>query len=230
MKSKRKAAMLVDIAMAAVLIATMATAIVQEVPHEWLGMALFVLVTTHIVLNRKWLAALPRMRRSPLLVLQVAMLAILVGGILGMVASSLVLSKHVFGFLPALPGAAWARRVHLLCSYWVFVAAFAHAGLHMRLPRHLAPRAVLAIRIATVAAACYGAYCFVLLQMPAYLAGRIQFAVIDFQVPLAVSLARYAGAAALVTIVFHGIRAALDRAKGQRRDGRGGRGGKEPEA
>lgn len=198
--------------MAAAFVATMATAIVQEAPHEYLGVALFALVVAHIVLNRKWLAALPRMRRSALLVAQVVTLVVLVACIVGQVASSLVLSKHAFGFLPALPGASWARRVHMLCAYWSFVAAFAHAGLHMRAPANMDARKLRAVRVALAAISCYGVYSFVRLGMPAYLTGRVQFAMVDFGTPLVLSFARYASVAVLVATAAHLAREALDSA------------------
>ena len=198
--------------MAVAFVATMATAIVQEAPHEYLGVALFALVVAHIVLNRRWLAALPRMRRTGLLVAQVATLAVLVGCILGQVASSLVLSKHAFGFLPALPGAGWARRVHMLCAYWSFVAAFAHAGLHMRVPANMDARKLRAVRAGLAAISCYGVYSFVRLGMPAYLTGRVQFAMVDFGTPLVLSFARYASVAVLVGTAAHIARGALDHA------------------
>ena len=196
--------------MAVAFVATMATAIVQEAPHEYLGVALFALVVAHIVLNRKWLAALPRMRRSALLVAQVVTLVVLVTCIVGQVASSLVLSKHAFGFLPALPGASWARRVHMLCAYWSFVAAFAHAGLHMRVPANMDARKLRAVRAGLAAISCYGVYSFMRLGMPAYLAGRVQFAMVDFGTPLVLSFVRYASVAVLVASAAHLIREALD--------------------
>lgn len=201
--------------MAATFVATMATALVQEAPHEYLGVALFALVVAHIVLNRRWLAALPRMRRNALLVAQAVTLALLVACIAGQVASSFVLSKHAFGFMPALPGASWARRVHMLCSYWSFVAAFAHAGLHMRAPAHMGQRRLRALQVVLTAVCCYGAYSFARLGMPAYLAGCVQFAMADFGTPLVLSLARYASVAVLVATVAYRVREALDHGRGR---------------
>ena len=105
--ARRSAKIAVDVAMGIVLVALMTTALVQEAPHEWLGVALFVLVIVHVVLNRRWMAAVPRRRRDALSVLQLVVLAALGICVVGMAASGLVLSKHVFGFLPVLPGAAW---------------------------------------------------------------------------------------------------------------------------
>ena len=200
------ARIVIDIALAAVLVALMATAIVQEAPHEWLGVGLFALIVAHIVVNRRWLAAILRMRRDALRVLQLVVLVGLVACIVGQVVSSVVISKHAFGFLPVLPGASWARRVHMICSYWSFVLAFAHTGLHARLPKNMAPWQTWIARAAFAAVACYGVYSFVQLGLGPYLLGQVQFAFADSSAPLAMSVARYASVAVLVASVFHYIR------------------------
>lgn len=71
MKSKNSVKIVLDIALVATLVAVMATALVQEAPHEWLGMALFVCMIAHMVFNRKWLASMFRGRHSALRVLQI---------------------------------------------------------------------------------------------------------------------------------------------------------------
>ena len=206
MVGKRAVKIALDIALALVLVAVMTTALVQEAPHEWLGVALFVLMTVHIVLNRKWLAAVFRGRYGALRVLQVVMLVGLVACVVGQIASSLVLSKHAFGFLPALPGAGWARRVHMLCSYWAFVLAFAHAGLHMRAPKGMSLWQIWALRILFAAVACFGVYSFAQLGLWQYLIGQVQFAFADYSTPLALTAVRYASVAVLVMGVFHYVR------------------------
>ena len=199
----------VDIMMAGLLVAVMGTALVQEAPHEWLGLALFVLMIAHIVLNRKWLASIFRGRHDVLRVVQIVILAGLVLCMVGQVASSLVLSKYAFGFLPALPGASWARRVHMLCSYWAFVLAFAHVGLHIRKPKNMAAWQLWTIRALAATIACFGLVSAFQLGMPSYLAGQVQFAAADFQTPLALVFARYASVAVLVATVFYCIRTAM---------------------
>ncbi|MBR3158830.1 MAG: DUF4405 domain-containing protein [Atopobiaceae bacterium] len=216
MKANRAMKIVVDIALSAVLVATMSTALVQEVPHEWLGIALFVLMVTHVVLNRKWILGIMRSRRKAPYTLHLILIAALLVCLVGMIASSLVLSKHVFGFLPALPGASWARRIHMLFSYWMFVIAFAHVGLHIRIPRRMAPWKLRVMRVAAAAVAAYGVYAFARLGLFAYLTGQVQFAMADFDTPLAVTFARYTGVAALVAIAFHGVQAALTAAGGRR--------------
>lgn len=208
--SRRWARVAVDVALAVLFVAVMATALVQEVPHEYLGIAVFAAVVVHVVLNRRWFKALTHGRYRAVRVLQFVAVVGLLVCIVGQVASSLVLSKFAFGFLPALPGAALARRVHMLCSYWSFVFAFAHAGLQLkgfgRLVRAkgAAPAAsVWLARVGAVAVSCYGVYAFVQMNMGAYLLGQVQFAFADFTVPIALLFARYAAVAVLVTGAFY---------------------------
>ena len=200
----------IDVAMAAVYVALMATALVQEVPHEYLGIALFALVVAHVVLNWRWFAALARGRYDALRAVQLVAVVGLLACIVAQVASSLVLSKHAFGFLPALPGASWARRVHMLCSYWGFVFAFAHVGLQLRAAlvrlgagRSMVATAKWACRAASVAVASFSAWSFAALGMPAYLTGQVQFAFADFSAPLALTFAQYASIGVLVAGVFY---------------------------
>jgi len=205
-KGKKAAKVTLDIAMALVFVAIMTTALVQEAPHEWLGVTLFVLMAIHIVLNRRWLASIFRGRHSTLRIIQIVVIVGLAVYIVGQFASSLVLSKHAFGFLPALPGAGWARSVHMLCSYWAFVFAFAHAGLHARTPKNMAPWQRWTVRIISAVVACFGAYSFAQLGLWQYLTGQVQFAFADYSVPLALAFARYASVAVLVAGAFHYIR------------------------
>lgn len=209
-KGRRWARVAVDVALAVLIVAVMATALVQEAPHEYLGIAVFAVVVAHVVLNRRWFKALTHGRYGAVRVLQLVAVVGLVACVVGQVASSLVLSKFAFGFLPTLPGAGWARRAHMLCSYWSFVFAFAHAGLQLKGFGRLvgakgaAPTAAVWLaRIAAVAISCYGVYAFVQLNIGAYLLVQVQFAFADFSAPIALSFVCYAAVAVLVTSAFH---------------------------
>ena len=215
---RRIARVCVDCALAALLVAVMATALVQEAPHEYLGCALLAAVVAHIVLNRRWFAALFRGHYSAVRVLQVVAVAGVAVCMGAQMASALVLSKFAFGFLPALPGASWARSVHLVCSYWGFVFAFAHVGLHAKGFARLARRsgkshpsaAVWAMRAAVAIVALLGAVSFVQLDFAAYLFGRVQFAGADYDSALWLIFARYASVAVLIATVFYWVRSAIE--------------------
>lgn len=210
MTSMMKIRVIVDAVLAGLLVSVMATTLVQEAPHEYLGMALFAAIAAPAALNRRRLKALLRGRRNAVRTLRLVAIAGLAACVVGQAASALVLSKFAFGFLPVLPGASLARRVHMLCSYWGFALAFAHAGLHIRVLGRLmhsggagnalgAPRyAIWAAPLLFLAVACFGAYSFVRLDFGAYLLGQVQFAFADYNAPIAFSLTSYASIAVLI--------------------------------
>lgn len=218
----RRAHIVVDTVLAGLFVAVMATALVQEAPHEYLGASLFVAVVAHVALNRRWFKALARGRYNAVRILRLATIAGLLICIIGQVASALVLSKFVFGFLPVLPGASLARRAHMLCSYWGFVLAFAHVGLQLKGFCRLmyvdgvsdaagARRYVIWTgRFLFALTACFGAYSFVSLRFGAYLLGQVQFAVAGYGMSIALSLMGYASIAVLIAGLFHYLRAALE--------------------
>lgn len=207
----------IDAALALCFVAVMATALVQEAPHEYLGLTLFVLMLAHVVVNRRWFSTLARGRYSAVRVLQVVSIVGLVVCVVGQIASAVVLSKHALGFLPAVPGASWARQAHLLCSYWSFAFAFAHVGLQFKGMlvrmgglRDIPVAGLWALRAVWFVVAVFGAVSFVQLGMADYLFARVQFAAADYGAPLALTLSRYAAVAVLIAGLFHYLRVALE--------------------
>ena len=221
----RRIRVAVDTSLAALFIVVMATALVQEASHEYLGVGLFAAVVAHTILNRRRFRALLRGRRSVVRTLRLMVIACLIACVVGQAGSALVLSKFAFGFLPSLPGASLARRIHMLCSYWSFALAFAHVGLHtkglgrlMHIENALDASGVLrfaiwAGRFFFVAFACFGVYSFVKLDFGAYLLGQVQFAFADRGISIVHSLMSYASIALLIGGLFHCLPAALEALK-----------------
>ena len=212
---KQVASIAVDALMAGMVVLVVTTALVAEAPHEYLGLVLFALIIAHIVLNRRWFAALGRGRWTAVRVLQAVSVLGLAICIVGQAASAVVLSKHALAFLPPIPGSAFARSVHLMCSHWAFVFAFAHAGLQvknilLRVGGAAPPNrvALWALRIVVAALSAFGAVSFVQLELGAYLTGQVQFAAGDPNILFAGI--RWASVAVLVAAVFHYLRLALE--------------------
>ena len=222
-RSKRRAVAgkvraVVDVLLVLDLIAVMATALVEEAPHEYLGIAFVVLAIVHAVLNRRWFAALPHGRWTAARVLQTVAVVGLLACAIGQAASAVVLSKHALWFLPALPGASWARSMHMLCSYWAFVFGFAHVGIQLRSVvartgalRRAGSGALWVLRAVWLVVAACGAWSFVQLGLADYLLANVRFAAADHGASVAYRLGQYASIAALVAGAFHYLRMLLDR-------------------
>ena len=100
MKPILKIKIAVDAAMSVSMLLLMAYGLVGEAAHEWIGMGMFALSVAHHVLNRRWVQAVPRGRYTPLRVVQTALAGLIFLCMVGSMISGIVLSRHVFAFLP----------------------------------------------------------------------------------------------------------------------------------
>ena len=90
----------VDVLFAITLILLMATGVQENFAHEWLGMAAFLLFVVHQVQHESWWKALFRGKYNGFRILKTLVVACLSICFLGLVASSLILSREVFSWLP----------------------------------------------------------------------------------------------------------------------------------
>ena len=189
-----------DALLAACAVLVMATALVQQAPHEWLGIALVVLVIVHLVLGRRFFATLFDGRRNTLRTVRFAVIIAMAVCIDCAAVSGCLMSRHALAALPQLPGvAAGARMVHMVSNHWAFVLMFVHAGLQFRLPgcarkrlSGLAAPAKWALRVALVAVACIGIWSCVQLDLFPKMFGQVAFAFVDFGAPIIVPVLQWA--------------------------------------
>lgn len=201
----------IDICLALALVMTQATALAQDFAHEWAGIVTFLLVIAHITVNWKRTLALLRGKKTPSNVATLVLDGLLVVAVAGLIASSVVLSEHVFSWLPVIPGAFWARTAHLLCSYWLFALAFVHAGAHIRkLPKAITgnPVAKWAFLIAIGAASIAGAYFFIELGISSYMTLQVQFVFVDFSVLMPLRFAQWLCIGIMFATLAHLVAAA----------------------
>lgn len=187
----------------------MAYSLVGEEAHEWLGAAMLLLFLGHHGLNRRWYPALLKGRWTAARVFQTVVNAALLLAMLGLMASGVMLSRHVFSFLPRRGGQELARTLHMLSSYWGFCLMGLHLGLHWRAvmawagkekasATHLAP-----LRAAGLLAAGYGVYAFFKREMWLYLFLRSHFVFFDFSEALALYLLDYTAVLAAFVWLGH---------------------------
>lgn len=217
MRPKQIARLGLDLAMTVLLLLLMTRQITGEDAHEWLGAAMFVLWLLHHLLNRRWYAGFAKGAWTPMRAVQPACDLLLLAAMLGTMVSAVVLSRQVFGFLGISGGRAWARPLHIACSFWAFVLMAAHLGLHWNMVLGMARKACgplprpagTALRLAGAAAALYGVYAFVRNQIPAYLFLRAHFVFFDFERPAALFFADYLAIMALFVFLAHWLSSLL---------------------
>lgn len=194
MTVKRKAQVMVDFCMTALLPVLMAYELVGEATHEWAGITMFLLFVAHHILNWKWHKALFKGHYTAIRTLGIVVNIVLFLLMLSLMVSGIVMSRHAFSFLGIYEGSSLARIMHLASSYWCYVLTCVHLGLHgsmlMGMLRKVLPtkrpsksREIVLRCIASLLAA-YGVYAFINRQLGAYMLLQSEFVFFDFSEPL----------------------------------------------
>ena len=112
---------------------------------------------------------------------------------LGLIVSGILLSNHVFAFLPIRGGMAFARSLHMAASFWGFLLMALHLGLHWstilaaarKAPFFRNPARVrkIVLNLLGSAVALYGIAAFFRRDLPMYLFFRTHFVFFDFSEP-----------------------------------------------
>ena len=172
--------MAVDAAMTALLPCLMAYSLIGEIFHEITGVLMLVLFIAHHILNRAWCKGLFRGRYSPYRAFTTGVNLLLCVVMVCLPLSGIMMSKHLFTFLPTQGLSATARTVHLLASYWGFALMSLHLGLHMDAMLKAKPKW---LAFAAGMVSLYGIYAFIKRELPLYMTLRSQFVFFDYGEP-----------------------------------------------
>ena len=203
---KKKIKISIDIAMVILLPMLMAYSLIGEKFHEIIGTVMFVLFIVHHVMNRKWYQALPKGKYNARRVFQTVLDTLLLIFMILQPVSGILMSKHLYTFLPALPVSAKAREIHMLLAYWGFLLMSIHAGTHLtaliaRLKRNKKSAWIAFLSVLSVVSA-YGVYAFRKRGFPGYMFLRTAFAFFDYSEPRIFFFLDYL--AVMVLFVFAG--------------------------
>ncbi len=130
MKAKAKVKIIIDFLMTAGLLFLMGFQLWGNVAHEWVGAFMLILFVAHHILNGNWYKNIGKGRYTPIRVFWLVINVLVFTAMLAVMYSGIVMSRHVFVFLPLKGGMAFARRLHILGSYWSFLLMSLHLGLH----------------------------------------------------------------------------------------------------
>ncbi len=130
MKTKAKIKWSLDILMTMALLFLMGYQFWGDSVHEWIGAGMFALFIAHQVCNLNWYKNLFRGRYTSMRILQCMINVLTLAAMLALMYSGITMSRHVFAFLPIQGGMAFARRLHILGSYWGYLLMSLHLGLH----------------------------------------------------------------------------------------------------
>jgi hypothetical protein len=198
---KRK---ILDAAMVLLLPLLMAYSLIGEAFHEVAGTLMLALFILHHWMNRAWWKNLFKGQYSPQRVFQTALNLLLLIFMIAQPLCGILISKHLYTFLPTDGVSSVARAIHLPLANWGFVLMSLHAGTHLSamLPKGRKKAAVLGC---LGAVSLYGAYAFVKRQIPAYLFLKLPFAFFDYSKPRVFFLADILAVMVLFSMLGYGI-------------------------
>ncbi len=182
----RKIRLTLDVTMLVAAPVLMAFAALGETFHEIVGTAATVVFVAHCVANRRWYNSFFKGAYNATRVFQTILDAALFTFLILQPISGILMSRHIFAFLPDLPLTAKAREIHMLCAYWGYVLLSLHVGTHLaplaaKLDRKKTLKTI--IRALVAAISIYGVYAFVRRGFPGYMARTTKFAFFDYDEP-----------------------------------------------
>lgn len=182
----------------------MAYSLIGEAFHEVAGTLMLALFLLHHWMNRTWWKNLFKGQYSPQRVFQTVLNLLLLIFMIVQPLCGILMSKHLYSFLPADGLSSVARAIHLPLANWGFVLMSLHAGTHLSamLPKGRKKAAVLGC---LGAVSLYGAYAFVKRQIPAYMFLKLPFVFFDYSEPRVFFLADYLAVMILLTMLGYGI-------------------------
>ena len=102
--------------------------------HECAGIALFLSIALHLILNRKWFTRIFKGKYSVIRGSMTATDVLLIIEVILIMLSSVFVSRYLFAFLDV-TGTLLARRIHLVVTAWMLVLMGIHYGLHLKTAR-----------------------------------------------------------------------------------------------
>ena len=183
MKKKRIFMRVTDVLMTVVLMLLMSFQVTKQLAHEWLGIAMTVLVTVHQIFNRKFYTSVFKGKHSALRVFRICINIMLLLSFAVTAVSGISMSGHAVPFLSGFIKTSTARRLHLVMSYWSFVLMGVHLGMHLSIIANKLPKGNLKIA-AVVLMSLLSVYGFVLFfksGIPNYMFMRVQFVFFDYE-------------------------------------------------
>lgn len=215
MKPKVKLKIGIDILMTLGLLFVSGYQLWGEAAHEWIGAILFALFIAHHLLNAGWHRNLAKGRYTPMRVIQVLVdLALFIMMLLQMY-SGVILSRHVFRFLPIESGMALARRLHILGAYWGYLLMSLHIGLHWNMLMGIGRQGIKKTKGAvqkptlsvsffvSAAIALYGGYVFMKRDFMTYLFLKSEFVFLDYEEPVILFYLDYLALMGLCIFLAH---------------------------
>ena len=184
-----------------------------EAAHEWIGAGMFLLFVAHHILNGHWHKSLFKGKYNTMRIVTLCIDVLILLAMLAQMYSGIVMSRHVFDFLPSAGGMSLARRLHILGAYWGYILMSLHLGLHWNMILGMVRKAVrlksdskirrTVVFFAGLIIAGYGVWVFIDRDFPTYLFLKSEFVFLDYSEPKILFYMDYLALMGLCIFIAH---------------------------
>ncbi len=199
---------ILDAAMVLLLPLLMAYSLVGEAFHEVAGSLMLVLFIIHHWLNRAWWKNLFRGKYRAKRIFQTVLNFLLFLFMILQPLCGILMSKHLYTFLPTANLSSLARAIHLPLANWGFVLMSLHAGTHLGT---MLPKKKGIVLSFLSALSLYGVYAFFKRQIPDYMVLRLPFVFFDYSEPRLFFFADYLAVMILFAVLGYGVTLLLNK-------------------
>lgn len=198
----------VDLLMVLTLPLLMAYSLIGETFHELAGTAMLILFLIHHVQNRQWRRNLRKGRYNAVRILQTILDSLLLVFMIVQPLCGILMSKHLYTFLPLPDVSAVVRAIHLPLGNWGFVLMCVHAGTHLGAMLQKGRGRTAALSLLSVVS-LYGAFAFVSRRIPQYMFLRTGFVFFDYSEAVILFLLDYLAVMVLFIVIGYGLNCLL---------------------
>lgn len=177
-----------------------------------IGTLMFVLLISHNVFNRRWYGIVAKGWREPRAVFSRTITLCLLLMMVGLLATSVIISNTVFDFL-SLRSTFSVRQVHALIAYLVLLIAALHVGLQWSMIMRVVGQALhvttgtwiqtVALRGLACLVAVYGVHSLFVLDIAPKLRMETTFRFWDFEAAAVEFILRHTAIIALCAMIAH---------------------------
>ncbi|MBR0132986.1 MAG: DUF4405 domain-containing protein [Lachnospiraceae bacterium] len=173
-----------DVGLLVLLLCLMAYQVMGEKAHEWVGIAMTVLVVVHQLLNIKWYTKFFKGKYNLYRILLTLINALLFASFAMTAFCGMSMSAHAVPKLYGTVKVSFARKMHLALSHWTFVFMGLHLGMHIPIimaKYKLSGKVKNIISALSCFVAGYGLYLFIRQNITDYMFFKVPFAFLDYE-------------------------------------------------
>ena len=186
--------------------------------HEVIGTALFALLITHNIFNRRWYGTMKKRRREARSTIAKVINLSLLGAMASLLVTSVIISQTIFGFLPVATSFT-ARQAHTLAAYGALLIVALHLGLQwsriMGLVRgwlgisNTGRMRVWVLRALALCVAGYGVHSLIALDVASKLSMQVPMGFSAYEISTPALLIHHLAVIGLGVFIVHAVLSAI---------------------